>query len=103
MICFNCLHAEVCEIRISAECQCAANYRVLDGCDHYYGWISVVDNLPDKNIKCLVRYGFNDDMNLSFFLVSDYYATDTRPHFQCDGFCGMRITHWMPLPEPPEG
>jgi hypothetical protein len=25
-----------------------------------------------------------------------------RPHFSDEGFEGMTVTHWMPLPEPPK-
>ncbi len=55
-------------------------------------WISVEDRLPDEEVGSLV------------------YAHCTRPAFLRDGVwlaCWdmrevSRVTHWMPLPEPPK-
>lgn len=62
-------------------------------------WISVKDRLPHKNMRVLACYTF--DCYMQFVQVLDYYATDKKPHFQHEGD-GMRVTHWMPLPQPPK-
>ena len=49
-------------------------------------WISVNDRLPDKAMWCLVWDGLDVE----------------KEYFYDDHFAFGDITHWMPLPEPPE-
>lgn len=65
-------------------------------------WISVTDRLPDDyglylivcggKVQCAYREGFlfseiwNDDLTGGFSIIPD-----------------SKVTHWMPLPEPPKG
>ncbi len=66
-------------------------------------WISVKDRLPHRNMECICRYTFPGGEQ-HFHQTLMYYATDKVPHFQHElGGCGMKVTHWMPLPEPPKG
>lgn len=66
-------------------------------------WIGVEDRLPECDEKCLCRYTFGKNGGMYFCQVLDYYATDPQPHFQHTlGDNWMRVTHWMPLPEPPK-
>ena len=66
-------------------------------------WISVDERLPGRDEKCLCRYTFGTRAKMYFYQVLDYYATDPQPHFQHAGKgSGMRVTHWMPLPEAPK-
>ena len=66
-------------------------------------WIPVTERLPKRRMQCVCRYVFGNDTQ-GFFQVLDYYAADAQPHFQHElGGSGMRVTHWMPLPEPPKG
>ena len=66
-------------------------------------WIPVTERLPEKNGKYLCRYVFNSNYDMPFEQVLSYYATDNKPHFNNEGDeFSMRVTHWMPLPEPPE-
>ena len=59
---------------------------------------------PKKNGHYLCRYIFNDHDDMQFEQVISYYATDEKPHFRNEGDeLGMKVTHWMPLPEPPKG
>ncbi len=59
-------------------------------------WIPVSERLPEENQQILSTDG------KEFYL--DYYARwegkDNPPCF-CDGL-SWAVTHWMPLPEPPE-
>ena len=64
-------------------------------------WISVEDMLPTRDGRYICCYVFGNE-NRQFFGVLDYYSCDQIPHFQHElGGYGMRVTHWMPLPEPP--
>ena len=62
-------------------------------------WIPVTEMLPEKYGKYLCRYVFNGSAEYPHIEAISYYPTMTR--FQGEGSCGMRVTHWMPLPEPP--
>lgn len=60
-------------------------------------WISVKDRLPDKSVKTLVaakEYGGNYQITVSLFTGHYFSMTGRRAHW--------KITHWMPLPEPPK-
>ena len=66
-------------------------------------WIPVTERLPEAGKKVLVfAYGHDILTARMTKLFENVY-----PVFECNGiFCEMakpgRITHWMPLPEPPE-
>ena len=66
-------------------------------------WISVKDRLPDQMGKYLCRYVFGNEEEYPFEQVLWYYTAVEKPHFQHEGSMGMRVTHWMPLPQPPKG
>ena len=67
-------------------------------------WISVKDRLPDTNGDYLVRYGFGEESSRTnhYYSVHFFERTCEEPHFYYEGYRGLRITHWMPLPEPPK-
>jgi hypothetical protein len=64
-------------------------------------WVPVTERLPENNDPVLA-YGksvYHDD-------VPAYYAARYNKHldeFSIPGIGGLSITHWMPLPLPPEG
>lgn len=70
-------------------------------------WISVEDEQkPKHHEEVLCRYVFDGDSQC-FYAVLTYYAYGdngyvTGQHFTGEGLHDMRVTHWMPLPEPPE-
>lgn len=77
--------------------------RVFNTSNALGGWVSVAERLPECDQRVLCRYTFGDDGRMYFYQVLDYYATDPQPHFQHTlGDSKMRVTHWMPLPEPPK-
>ena len=56
-------------------------------------WISVEDRLPDSDTHLIVCH---DDGGVgTAFFYNDLFSRDWRSIFD-------DITHWMPLPEPPE-
>lgn len=74
---------------------------------HVPRWISVEDEQkPKHHEEVLCRYVFDGDSEC-FYAVLTYYAYGdngyvTGQHFTCEGLHDMRVTHWMPLPAPPE-
>lgn len=75
----------------------AAVYQVKPYKDVFGKWISVKDRLPVAKEVVLTYESAFDSMSMAFRLpdteefinVGDYYALDA-------------VTHWMPLPKPPE-
>ncbi len=60
-------------------------------------WIPVEDALPDDRKCVLVTDG--EDIEITYFDGSDWEMRDQYGnHYELYG----AITHWMPLPEPPE-
>ena len=74
-------------------------------------WVSVDDKLPENGQEVFVAYVFpfqNSLISKHFYSASIYHIDDgnglvNRPHFENEGFHGMRVTHWMPIPQPPKG
>ena len=68
-------------------------------------WVPASDRLPAQDGQYLCLYSFPSSGHARSVLrpsVLDYYATDARPHFQHEGFRGMYVSFWMPLPPVPE-
>jgi len=68
-------------------------------------WISVKDRLPEikystPNISCSDKVLVTDGKHVQ---VGNRWLCEDREHFLADCREELRaITHWMPLPEPPE-
>ena len=62
-------------------------------------WISVDDRLPEETIDCIVHYQHaycdNDDYWAIGVCCYDGEKFQLGPAY--------KVTHWMPLPEPPKG
>ena len=61
-------------------------------------WISVGDAVPDPGDRVMATDGI---------FVGEAYRTSADSWYRHTGFpwrlaCGKIVTHWMPLPEPPE-
>lgn len=68
-------------------------------------WISVKERMPKDERQVLAYYGFDHGdgyLGMMFVQVLDWFGHDPKPHFQHEGLNGMKVTHWMPLPEPPK-
>ena len=62
-------------------------------------WIPVSERLPDKNVVVLVHY-------IHSYCDTDGYWSICTTFFDGDQFgiwVGYKVTHWMPIPEPPKG
>ena len=65
-------------------------------------WISVKDRLPDQQVNVLIcGKQFSDDAEIGWQYGGDFYIDE--PVIAFDGYEKVTgVTHWMPLPEPPE-
>ena len=63
-------------------------------------WIPVTERLPGKAADYICRCTVNDFDDMPFYMVLRYIIYDKNPHFQHETKGGMKVTHWMPLPEP---
>ena len=68
-------------------------------------WISVEERLPEDEKSVLAYFGFNNDgdgdLGIMFIGTLCYFCFDPNPHWQHASH-NLVVTHWMPLPEPPE-
>ena len=70
-------------------------------------WISMEDEQPKLHrADYIVRYVFPQG-HMSFCGVMRWNTCGENgyvegPHFDNEGYLGMHVTHWMPLPTPPE-
>lgn len=60
------------------------------------GWISVSELLPYADFEVLVCC--DDDVFVDV-MRSGYVDGDFW--FECERDCGRKVTHWLPLPQPP--
>lgn len=60
------------------------------------GWISCSDRMPDNNHDVLF-------FDVWGYIRIGWFSADDRSWFTSDDGCRMEVTHWMPLPEPPQG
>lgn len=66
-------------------------------------WISVEERLPEmgKDVLCYCEFGISKGMTVA----GRFYANETVIRwmsFETEDNTKYRITHWMPLPEPPK-
>lgn len=67
-------------------------------------WIPSNSNIKPKNgQECFVTYVFGDS-DMRFYGAARYHACDGNgivdgPHFSNEGVYGMRVTHWMEIPQ----
>ena len=66
-------------------------------------WIDVDERLPDKNENVLIAAnGYVH--SAAYYEYSDgmAFSTETGDDMFCAGHGKDKVTHWMPLPEPPK-
>lgn len=76
-----------------------ASFDVMCGCERE--WVSVKERLPEEMATCIVFVDEVEDMgarvDIAFFNVdSKGWGT-----YSLHNWAGGNITHWMPLPKPP--
>lgn len=62
-------------------------------------WISVDDRLPGEKVNCIVHYKH------AYCDKDDYWAIGIC-FYDGEKFrigCAYKVTHWMPMPQPPKG
>lgn len=62
-------------------------------------WISVNDQLPERATDYLCRCVIRDNVDYPFYMVLRYILFNKDPHFQHECDNGLRVTHWMHIPE----
>lgn len=71
-----------------------ANQRVANTDNVLGGWISVKDRLPEPDTDVLARRATGMEV--------ESYHKEGNGWWTWDVVNNWRVTHWMPLPEPPE-
>ena len=62
-------------------------------------WISVDDRLPEEKVNCIVHYRHAYCDNDDYFAIGVCFYDGEK--FQLNP--AYKVTHWMPLPQPPKG
>ena len=62
-------------------------------------WISVDDELPEEKANCIVYYQHAYCDNDGYWAIGICFNDGEK--FQINQ--AYKVTHWMPLPEPPKG
>lgn len=87
-----CPHCENHDMCLKCELTFRRNWAIENPCE----WVSVEERLPDKEGTYLT-YTDKDKMLMDVFCI--YPSHGTRFWVGGNG----KVTHWMPLPEPPKG
>ena len=62
-------------------------------------WISVNDRLPEEKVNCIVHYKHAYCDNDDYWAIGTCFYDGEK--FQIG--LAYKVTHWMPLPQPPKG
>ena len=62
-------------------------------------WISVKDRLPEEKVNCIVYYQHSYCNNDDYWAIGMCFYDGEK--FQLNP--AYKVTHWMPLPQPPKG
>ena len=62
-------------------------------------WISVNDRLPEEKVNCIVYYKHAYCDNDDYWAIGICFYDGDK--FKMDW--SYKVTHWMPLPQPPKG
>lgn len=62
-------------------------------------WISVNDRLPEEKVNCIVHYKHTYCDNDDYWAIGTCFYDGEK--FQIG--LAYKVTHWMPLPQPPKG
>ena len=76
----------------------AANILIANGVT-VQEWISVNDRLPEEKVNCIVHYKHAYCDNDDYWAIGTCFYDGEK--FQIG--LAYKVTHWMPLPQPPKG
>ena len=62
-------------------------------------WISVDDRLPEEKVDCIVRYQHAYCDTDGYWAIGMCFYDGEKFQFNL----AYKVTHWMPLPQPPKG
>ena len=62
-------------------------------------WISVTERLPEEKVNCIVHYKHAYCDNDDYWAIGICFYDGEK--FQLSP--AYKVTHWMPLPDPPKG
>lgn len=81
-----------------------ADHLIANGITMAPQWISVEERLPEDGMFVLViAYGQIENITLKgAYQLATYYASDGFVLSEFPLLDDVVVTHWMPLPEPPE-
>jgi hypothetical protein len=66
-------------------------------------WIKVSDRLPEEGVRVLVDCGFIDRDKKPYYDLAVYRVLHNRSVFTSGPYVLHTVTHWMTLPEKPNG
>ena len=67
------------------------------------GWIpTALGFYPEKGGDYLCLCCIDGHTEYPFYMVLRYYIVDKNPHFQHESEHGLKVTHWMCLPDMPK-
>ena len=62
-------------------------------------WISVEDRLPEEKVNCIVHYKHDYCDNDGYWAIGTCFYDGEKFRINLS----YKVTHWMPLPQPPKG
>ena len=62
-------------------------------------WVPVTDRLPEEKVNCIVHYKHAYCDNDDYWAIGTCFYDGEK--FQIG--LAYKVTHWMPLPQPPKG
>ena len=62
-------------------------------------WVSVDDRLPEEKVDCIVHYKHAYCNNDGYWAIGFCFYDGEK--FRID--LAYKVTHWMPIPQPPKG
>jgi hypothetical protein len=93
-------------------CEAVQNYRVVDIDEEVSKilallspqWISVEDRLPEHDQEVMTYSATNNSMPSSMLMGITRYTKQENTSYFYGGNPGdgYKVTHWMPLPQPPK-
>ena len=109
--CNDCVHPDLRMGRLSKQGykNYAKSSLIVEGCEYFKNtadvvevgcgkWIHINDKLPEKYMNCLVHYIHSYNSNDGYWAIGMCHYNGKE--FLIDK--AYQVTHWMPLPKPPE-